>query len=202
MTGQVFSWPDDAIATLRAKWTAGLSAGQIAGALSKEFGVSISRNAVIGKISRLGIGASASRIKATQTASKIARPAKTEQVAVVVAPSAKVTPAAVPIEVSETTIKAMYGFRALPHGDGFDLLSLPDDGCRFIIGRDPGGLERYCGDRCERGRAGRFKSFCEPCGRKVVDRKHSVRKPPTTAWNDRGGYHKPFSRKDAAYRAR
>jgi GcrA cell cycle regulator len=52
MAGAVyFHWPDEAIETLRKLWAEGVSAAQIA----KEIGNSITRNAVIGKLHRLGL---------------------------------------------------------------------------------------------------------------------------------------------------
>lgn len=55
-----FTWTDEAEARLKAL-APNLSAGQIAGALSREFGASISRNAFIGKLRRLGTSLSKER---------------------------------------------------------------------------------------------------------------------------------------------
>lgn len=48
-----FDWTEEALARLKTL-APQLSAGQIAGALSREFGASITRNAVIGKLRRIG----------------------------------------------------------------------------------------------------------------------------------------------------
>ncbi len=52
-------WTEDRIAALKAGWAAGLSAGEIAARLQHEF----SRNAVIGKIHRLGLTGTGGRSK-------------------------------------------------------------------------------------------------------------------------------------------
>jgi hypothetical protein len=49
------TWTEDAVATLRERWAAGDSAGDIAAALG------VSRNSVIGKASRLGLARHVSR---------------------------------------------------------------------------------------------------------------------------------------------
>lgn len=52
------SWTDDRVQQLKALWTEGRSASQIARALNADGGESITRNAVIGKVTRLGLNAS------------------------------------------------------------------------------------------------------------------------------------------------
>ena len=47
--GPIFSWPDEALTLLKTRWADGASASEIA----KEIGQGVSRNAVIGKLSRL-----------------------------------------------------------------------------------------------------------------------------------------------------
>lgn len=58
------SWTDDRVELLKKLWTEGLSASQIAGRLG-----GVSRNAVIGKVHRLGLAG-----RATQSRSKPSRP--------------------------------------------------------------------------------------------------------------------------------
>ena len=52
-----FVWTDEAVAALRAMLDMGQSRGEVALAFSETYGVPISRNAVIGKATRLGIKA-------------------------------------------------------------------------------------------------------------------------------------------------
>jgi GcrA cell cycle regulator len=53
------SWNDERVETLKRLWNQGLSASQIAG----ELGHGITRNAVIGKVHRLGLIAICSNVK-------------------------------------------------------------------------------------------------------------------------------------------
>lgn len=48
-------WSEEAVTLLRTKWTEGLSASQISRALREELRLSKSRNAVIGKVHRIGL---------------------------------------------------------------------------------------------------------------------------------------------------
>jgi GcrA cell cycle regulator len=51
----IFSWPPEAVDRLQEYWRRGLSASQCARALNEEFGMRFSRNAIIGKVYRLGL---------------------------------------------------------------------------------------------------------------------------------------------------
>jgi len=61
--GVTFNWPDEAIDLLRARHAAGDSATQTACAIKVQFGHDLSRNAVIGKLHRLGIVREAKALK-------------------------------------------------------------------------------------------------------------------------------------------
>lgn len=54
-TKEAFTWPEAAVMELTQRHTKGDTAAEIARAISKAFGVTLTRNAVIGKIHRLGI---------------------------------------------------------------------------------------------------------------------------------------------------
>ncbi|MGF1650207.1 MAG: GcrA family cell cycle regulator [Hyphomicrobiaceae bacterium] len=56
------SWTDDRVETLKKLWSEGLSASQIAGRLG-----GVSRNAVIGKVHRLGLSGRATTTRSTST---------------------------------------------------------------------------------------------------------------------------------------
>jgi hypothetical protein len=60
---QSWKWPDEAAETLRKLWTSGLSCSQIAAELNKTYGLRFSRNAIIGKGQRLGLGAKAGAVR-------------------------------------------------------------------------------------------------------------------------------------------
>lgn len=89
------SWTDERIDRLRALWTKGMTASQIA----EELG-GVSRNAVIGKAHRLGLQSRPSPVKANEPAkAKVAKPAapavaKTAAPVIASAPAPKPRPAA------------------------------------------------------------------------------------------------------------
>lgn len=80
-----FSWHDAAVSRLKVLHGRGDTFTQIARALSVEFGAPISRNAAIGKISRLGLSGSAETVKIKREAfaarRAMARPLKAPPVA-------------------------------------------------------------------------------------------------------------------------
>lgn len=60
---QSWKWPDEAAEDLRQMWTSGLSCSQIAERLNKTYGLRFSRNAIIGKGHRLGLGTKAGAVR-------------------------------------------------------------------------------------------------------------------------------------------
>jgi len=66
-------WTDTACDVLRAKWAEGLSGTQIANEIGL-LGIRITRNAVIGKIHRLGLSGTKPRAPAAPRASRITKP--------------------------------------------------------------------------------------------------------------------------------
>lgn len=83
------SWTDERIATLRELWEQGLSASQIAGKLGN-----ITRNAVIGKVHRLGLSGRPSPVRTDRAATPAAAPAAPVAVAPAApAPQAPARPA-------------------------------------------------------------------------------------------------------------
>ena len=74
------SWTDERIATLKKMWEGGSTASQIADELG-----GVSRNAVIGKVHRLGLAGRATPARAErprlQTVRRVARPRQTRSVA-------------------------------------------------------------------------------------------------------------------------
>jgi hypothetical protein len=63
-----FTWPEPAVDRLKAMYLAGQSAAQTAKAISAEFGASISRLAVSGKINRLGLSRTVTQANEAQKA--------------------------------------------------------------------------------------------------------------------------------------
>jgi GcrA cell cycle regulator len=135
------TWSDDRVTLLRSLWADGLSASQIARALG-----GVTRNAVIGKVHRLGLGG-----RATPSAPRRAPRAPTLQRRP--SPrSAALPPAAKPASIAS----------AAPGGPGLvrDLVQLGPHACKWPIG-DPKSPDfsfcgqqaggRYCTEHTRRG---------------------------------------------------
>jgi GcrA cell cycle regulator len=145
MTDAAITWTDERIEQLRRLWSDGLSASQIAA----EIGGGVTRNAVIGKVHRLGLSgrgkakaASPQRArKATRTPSApapIAPPARNN---VVLAPvSSTLTAESEPeIRVEEEVV--------VPMSERVTIMELREFMCRWPMG-DPTKPEfRFCGAR-------------------------------------------------------
>lgn len=129
------SWTDERIELLKALWADGLSATQIAG----ELGGRLTRNAIIGKIHRLGL-----QRKPGQQADRNARAARhgPERVASRPAPLPELPPPII-VEVDAPP--------SPPPGEAVSLLELGPRHCRTVLDRRdvrPGlgkGLKLYCG---------------------------------------------------------
>jgi GcrA cell cycle regulator len=124
-------WNDETIPRLKELWNEGLSCSQVAAVLREEFKVTISRNAVIGKIHRLGIQARSRNPKV------VIRPRPV--VASKPKPSAPKAPrrrAPVPVPIEQFFAPAREG--------GVSLLELEYHHCRWIEG-NPSDERPYCG---------------------------------------------------------
>lgn len=143
------AWTEDRVATLTKLWADGLSASQIA----KQLG-GVTRNAVIGKVHRLGLSGRAkpSRPKPAKTQSSPRRTAKrkatksaprtTSSKASAAAP--KTAPAQLPVSL-EPPLEA----KPLKDGSYATILTLTDHMCKWPIG-DPGSDEfRFCGRKTD-----------------------------------------------------
>lgn len=127
-------WTDERVDALRKLWLDGLSASQIA----KELG-GITRNAVIGKVHRLGLSGRAAPSQPQRTATKPARPVGT-------LPAPLRRPEAAPAGVAVAPVKATAAFRCEEPGSA-TVLTLGAHMCKWPIG-DPGadGFS-FCGRR-------------------------------------------------------
>ena len=135
------AWTDDRVEILTKLWAEGLSASQIATRLG-----GVTRNAVIGKVHRLGLSGRATPSRASRPKQRRTRepshPSKsntTFRTAGATAFKAELspTPAAVP-EPTPSPLREVN----LPTGDRCDILQLSDRTCRWPIG-DPGS-EEFC----------------------------------------------------------
>lgn len=149
------AWTEDRVETLKKLWADGLSASQIA----KQLG-GVTRNAVIGKVHRLGLSgrAAPSRPARRPAATRPAAPRKAKPAAAKAAPPAAQAPAkpspvreikaAVPLPVT-----APEEAQRLPSGEYATVLTLREGMCKWPIG-DPADTEfRFCGRKSAIGSA-------------------------------------------------
>jgi GcrA cell cycle regulator len=135
------SWTDERVELLRKLWLEGLSASQIA----RELANGISRNAVIGKVHRLGMSG---RVKTAAPAVarprvKIARPAVHQRMS---APIVRGNTAlAIRPQPVEALLPAPEEDVVIPMSEMVTIMDLKESMCRWPMG-DPGSGEfRFCG---------------------------------------------------------
>src|SRR5262249_34212540 len=133
------NWSDDRVEQLKTLWTEGLSASQIARALG-----GVTRNAVIGKVHRLGLAGRASPSRAERP--RVSMSPKT--------PSLRSHQPPAPI-VEEDPLQ-------LEDGNFATVLTIPDVMCRWLLG-DPSATEfHFCGRSPKSG-----SPYCEAHARKA-----------------------------------
>jgi len=140
------AWTEDRVATLSKLWAEGLSASQIA----KQLG-GVTRNAVIGKVHRLGLSGRAkpSRPKPAKVATA-ARPKATPKPAKVTAKAAaeskpKAKPAQLPATIEQPPLEA----KPLKDGTYATILTITDHMCKFPIGDPKADEFRFCGRKTD-----------------------------------------------------
>jgi GcrA cell cycle regulator len=148
---QQLQWTDERVELLKKLWNDGLSASQIAAELG-----AVTRNAVIGKVHRLGLSG---RAKAPSASTP--RPRKPPRAA----PSAPPRPAlpvargnlalkphAVPAPAPELEVAPLPEIdNVVPIGERCTIMELKEYSCRWPVG-DPGKEDfRYCGARSATG---------------------------------------------------
>lgn len=141
------SWTDERVETLKKLWTEGLSASQIASSLGE-----VTRNAVIGKIHRLGLSG---RARPGVVTAPVRKPKVAE------APMKRIAPRPVVTAIGNTALKIEPTFaeaaepQALatvtPIGERVTIMMLTEQTCRWPIG-DPGSEGfSFCGRRSDTG---------------------------------------------------
>jgi GcrA cell cycle regulator len=135
------SWTDERVEMLRKLWNEGLSASQIAGELAN----GITRNAVIGKVHRLGLSG---RAKAP---SAIARPRtpKPVRAAASLRPQIPITRGNLAFAIAPRMVEAprprIVAEVVVPMTEPVTIMELRESTCRWPLG-DPASPEfRYCG---------------------------------------------------------
>lgn len=140
------SWTDERVSTLKKLWLDGLSASQIA----KQLG-GVTRNAVIGKVHRLGLSGRAAPSQPARPAFKAPRPARPAAQAMPSAPR-RVTPveapsASVPVAAAPAPLPA---FRHEEPGSA-TVLTLGAHMCKWPIGDPSSDGFTFCGRRSSEG---------------------------------------------------
>ena len=130
------AWTEDRVEILKKLWIEGLSASQIA----TEMG-GVTRNAVIGKVHRLGLSgrATPSRPPRARPRPKAAAPRKT-----VASPAAKSSPAT-PAPRREEPVAAPIEPQKLPNGKFATVLTLTNKLCKWPIGDPAKPGFKFCG---------------------------------------------------------
>ena len=149
---EIVTWTDERVELLKKLWNDGLSASQIAGEIG-----SVTRNAVIGKVHRLGLSGRARPQSASPPRARKAPTARPSgptmplhtlhtRGATALAPSpqheAEVAPAAQPMTNPDVVV---------PFSERVTIMDLKESMCRWPLG-DPTTPEfRYCGGKSEVG---------------------------------------------------
>lgn len=128
-----FAWTDDLAQEAKRRFLNGESAGQIAKVLGKT-GARPSRNAIIGKVSRMGVIRSPDALKATSALTRTQRPKL--PINFQAEGGAQLTP-----HVPPTPVR--YRCEPLPESRCIDLLDVQAHHCRWMVEKD--GVDVYCG---------------------------------------------------------
>jgi GcrA cell cycle regulator len=132
------SWTDERVELLKKLWSDGLSASQIAAELG-----GITRNAVIGKVHRLGLSG---RAKSPTSAAPRPRKARaSSQMLRVSRPSVRGNTALAHAYEVDQEPESEHVNNIIPLGQRRSILDLTEETCRWPIG-DPGSVEFFfCG---------------------------------------------------------
>ena len=132
------SWTDERVEALKKLWAEGLSASQIAAELG-----GITRNAVIGKVHRLGL---AGRAKSPASAAPRPRKARAASAMLRISrPALRGNTALAQLYETDPDPQPELADNVIPLGQRRTLLELNDETCRWPIG-DPGSPEFFfCG---------------------------------------------------------
>jgi GcrA cell cycle regulator len=137
----VMNWTDDRVEQLKKLWEAGLSASQIAAELGN-----VTRNAVIGKVHRLGLSGRAKSPSSTVPRPRKARPAQ-HMMRVSRPVSRGNTALAQAFEIELEPDPIAYDDNVVPMSQRLSLLELSEATCHWPVG-DPSSPEFFfCGGK-------------------------------------------------------
>ena len=138
------SWTDERVELLKKLWSEGLSASQIAGQLG-----GVTRNAVIGKVHRLGLSgrATTSRVKPARVRRhKTNRAANTPRLGLFSTSNAALrTLTTTPEAPREEPFRPQYVELEIPENERVDLVDLKESQCRWPIGDPQDEHFHFCG---------------------------------------------------------
>ncbi|HEY0218575.1 MAG TPA: GcrA family cell cycle regulator [Afipia sp.] len=136
----VISWTDDRVEQLKKLWESGLSASQIAAELGN-----ITRNAVIGKVHRLGLSGRAKSPSSAAPRQRKVRPA--QNMMRISRPMSRGNTALAHVFEVEAEPDPIAFDNVVPMGQRRTLLELTEDTCHWPIG-DPSSTEFFfCGGK-------------------------------------------------------
>lgn len=137
------SWTDERVETLKKLWQEGHSASQIAKTLG-----GVTRNAVIGKVHRLGLSG---RAAPSQPARPVYKPAKPPRPAVSAAPAPQPVARRVSVEPAPRAVAQVPSLPVIEGPGTATVLTLGAKMCKWPIG-DPSSDEfTFCGRRAAEG---------------------------------------------------
>ncbi len=157
------SWTDERVEVLKRLWSEGLSASQIA----KELG-GVTRNAVIGKVHRLGLSGRATPSRPPSRIIRTARPRTP-----ILRPALRLAGAALPpVPAPPISIDP----EPMPNGEFATVLDLSEHICKWPIG-DPGDVKfQFCGRKTKTG-----APYCEAHARMAYNPPKKRRRAPEDA---------------------
>lgn len=141
------SWTEDRVDVLKKLWAEGHSASQIA----KQLG-GVTRNAVIGKVHRLGLSGRATPSRPVKRPPRLARPKPQVQTAGAVATQPTVSTEDTPIRRSDQqAILSALQPAPVADGEAATILTLRDSMCKWPIGDPADPQFAFCGRKSDCG---------------------------------------------------
>ncbi|MBR9835254.1 MAG: GcrA cell cycle regulator [Alphaproteobacteria bacterium] len=142
------AWTEDRVEVLKKLWAEGHSASQIA----KELG-GVTRNAVIGKVHRLGLSGRATPSRPVKRPPRLARPKpRLQPDGTVVTPKVRPSTMDAPLRTAEkAAMVAALPPQKLADGEAATILTLRDSMCKWPIGDPADPKFAFCGRKASSG---------------------------------------------------
>ncbi len=142
------SWTEERVEVLKKLWAEGHSASQIATELG-----SVTRNAVIGKVHRLGLSGRATPSRPVKRPVRLTRPRTKPIEKIVVAPKPEVAAKDAQRKVEAASVAAAAALQPEPlvGGDAATILTLRDSMCKWPIGDPSDPTFAFCGRKATSG---------------------------------------------------